>query len=248
MLNPAGLRRFPSPHSSLFFWIFGGIFGLKWGGKGRAGPFIGGTPGRPRGGGRQAPAAPVGWAQRRSPVGWATGPCRPPNGRQVLFFLQGLRCEFEEKKITLWACRPMGGRPGYIFEIFQNGHIFLKFYFFLNIKKKKPLEAGRKLNLAGNNSSWALWAINANPACPANAGRTACICTLSTVYTRHAPNTILNKNEKRTAKTTLRADVSFNVTSLIHHGWHKNCYIINSSSRMNKVWQTALIARINKNR
>ena len=32
----------------------------------------------------------------------------------------------------------MGGRPGYIFEIFQNGHIFLKFYFFLNIKKKKP--------------------------------------------------------------------------------------------------------------
>jgi len=109
-------------------------------------------------------------------------------------------------------------------------------------------EAGRKLNHSGNNSSWALWPINANPACPAKAGRTACTCTLSTVYTRHAPNTILNKNEKRTAKTTLRADVSFNVTSLIHHGWHKNCYIINSSSRMNKVWQTALIARINKNR
>ena len=61
-------------------------------------------------------------------------------GRQArLFFLQGLRCKFEEKKITLWACRPMGERPGYIFEIFENRHIFLKFYFFLNIKKKKPL-------------------------------------------------------------------------------------------------------------
>ena len=33
---------------------------------------------------------------------------------------------------------PMGGRPGDIFEIFQNGHIFLKFLFFKNIKKKKP--------------------------------------------------------------------------------------------------------------
>ena len=31
----------------------------------------------------------------------------------------------------------MGGRPGGIFEIIQNGHIFLKFLFFLNIKKKK---------------------------------------------------------------------------------------------------------------
>ena len=106
-------------------------------------------------------------------------------------------------------------------------------------------EAGRKLNLAGNNSSWALWAINANHACPAKAGRTA--CTLNIVYTRYALNTILNKNEKRTAKPTLRTDVSFNVTSLSHHGWHKNSYIINSSSRMNKVWQTALITRINKN-
>jgi hypothetical protein len=31
----------------------------------------------------------------------------------------------------------MWGRPGGIFEIFQNGHIFLKFLFFKNIKKKK---------------------------------------------------------------------------------------------------------------
>jgi len=32
----------------------------------------------------------------------------------------------------------MGGRPRSIFEIFQNGHIFLKFLFLKNIKKKKP--------------------------------------------------------------------------------------------------------------
>ena len=74
------------------------------------------APYRPRGGGDRPPAAPVGWAQRRSPVGWATGP----------FFSRDFVANLK-KKITLWACRPMGGRPGYIFEIFQNGHIFLKF-------------------------------------------------------------------------------------------------------------------------
>ena len=30
----------------------------------------------------------------------------------------------------------MGWRPWYIFEIFQNGHIFLKFYFFKYKKQK----------------------------------------------------------------------------------------------------------------
>ena len=69
--------------------------------------------------GRQGPVAHPSGDRPLSPVGGATGP--------PLFFLQGLRCKFEEKKITLWACRPMGGRPGYIFEIFENGHIFLKF-------------------------------------------------------------------------------------------------------------------------
>ena len=49
-----------------------------------------------------------------------------------------------KKKITLRACGPMGGRPGGIFEIFQNRHIFLIFLFFKNIKKKKaPSRAGR---------------------------------------------------------------------------------------------------------
>ena len=84
------------------------------------GSYIRGYPGRPRGGDRP-PAAPVGWAQR-SPVGWATGP----------FFFQGPHCEFEQKKLHL---RPVAlwEATGGIFEIFQNGHIFLKFLFFKNI-------------------------------------------------------------------------------------------------------------------
>ena len=66
-------------------------------------------------------------------------PVAPPNGRQVFFYFQGPYCEFE-KKNSLKACRPMGGATGGIFEIFQNGHIFLKFLFLKNIKKKKPRE------------------------------------------------------------------------------------------------------------
>ena len=74
----------------------------------------------------------------------ATGACRPWGGRQapLFFFLQGLRCKFEEKKLYLSPVAPPIGRPGYIFEIFQKRHIFLKF-FFLNIKKKKPPAAVR---------------------------------------------------------------------------------------------------------
>ena len=74
------------------------------------------------------------------------GPCRPPpngrqapvgrGGRQASFFCQGPRCEFEEKKLHLGPVA-LWGRPEDIFEIFQNRHIFLKFLFFKNIKKKK---------------------------------------------------------------------------------------------------------------
>ena len=38
----------------------------------------------------------------------------------------------------------MEGRPGGIFEIFQNGHIFLKFLFLKNIKKEKTVETNDK--------------------------------------------------------------------------------------------------------
>ena len=64
------------------------------------------------------------------------GLCRPWGGRQApvarwvgdrpLFFARDLVANLK-KKITLRACRPMGGRSGDIFEIFQNEHIFLKF-------------------------------------------------------------------------------------------------------------------------
>jgi len=72
----------------------------------------------------------------QSPLGWATGPCRPLGGRQAPFFCQGPRCEFEEKKLHLGPVA-LWGATGGIFEIFQNGHIFLKFLFLKNIKKKK---------------------------------------------------------------------------------------------------------------
>ena len=70
----------------------------------------------------------------RDPVArW--GGDRPPFH---FFFGHGPRCKFEEKKLHLGPIAPHRA-PGGIFEIFENGHIFLKFYFFLNIKKKKPL-------------------------------------------------------------------------------------------------------------
>ena len=43
----------------------------------------------------------------------------------------------------------MGGRPGDIFEIFQNGHIFLKILFFKNIKKKKAPQAEWRISVVG---------------------------------------------------------------------------------------------------
>ena len=105
--HPTGLRRFPSPHSSLFFSGFLVEFsGSNEDGRGGWILYKGGYPGRPRGGDR------------------------PP------FFSRDLVANLK-KKITLRACRPLEGRPGGIFEIFQNGHIFLKFLFFKKYKKEK---------------------------------------------------------------------------------------------------------------
>ena len=105
----------------------------------RGRPYIGGLTRSPVGGGATGP--PV--ARRRGDrppwrlwLGPPTG--RPWDGRQgpvarwgatgpPLFFLQELRCKFEEKKLHLSPIAPLIGRPGYIFEIFQNRHIFLKF-------------------------------------------------------------------------------------------------------------------------
>ena len=50
----------------------------------------------------------------------------------------------------------MGGRPGGIFEIFQNGHIFLKFLFLKNIKKKKARARPRARSpSSARKASWA---------------------------------------------------------------------------------------------
>ena len=96
--------------------------------------YRGAYPGRP-GGATGPPAATVGrpsggrpWAGRQAPV------APPPTGDWAFFFSRDFVANLEREKITLWACRPMGGRPGYIFEIFENGHIFLIFF---KYKKEK---------------------------------------------------------------------------------------------------------------
>ena len=66
------------------------------------------------------------------------GTYRLANGRQApvaswvgdrpffsfLFFYQGSRCEFKDKKITLRACRPMRGRPGVFLKYFKTNIYF----------------------------------------------------------------------------------------------------------------------------
>ena len=76
----------------------------------RGRPYIGGLTRSPMGGGdrppcrpqegRPAPLVARGVGDRTlSPVGGATGP---------LFFLQGLRCKFEEKKLHFSPVAPIG--------------------------------------------------------------------------------------------------------------------------------------------
>ena len=82
-------------------------------------------------GGRDPVAPPNG---RQAPVAPGMGDSFF-NGRQVFFFARGLVANLKKKKhlgpVALWrATRD-------IFDIFQNGHIFLKFLFFKNIKKEK---------------------------------------------------------------------------------------------------------------
>ena len=78
---------------------------------------------------------------RRKGEGWrlyrGAYPGRPRGGAtDPLFFPRDLVANLKKKlhlgPVALW------GATGGIFEIFQNGHIFLKFLFFKNIKKKKP--------------------------------------------------------------------------------------------------------------
>ena len=57
------------------------------------------------------------------------GPYRPGRGRHAFFV----------KKNYILGLSPYGRATGYIFEIFENRHIFLKFYFFKYKNEKNPL-------------------------------------------------------------------------------------------------------------
>ena len=137
MLNPTGFRRFPFPHLS-FLLDFCWNFRAEMRREGGLDLIYGGYPGRPRGGdrpplspGRRAtgPCRARGRARPLVAPGGVTAHCRPLQGRHAPFFLQGSRCKFEEKNYTK-RLSPYGRATGGIFEIIQNGHIFLKFLFF----------------------------------------------------------------------------------------------------------------------
>ena len=80
-----------------------------------------------------------------SPLGWATGSCRPLGGRQapLFFFLQGLRCKFEEKKLHLSPVAPHRATGVYFWNFPKPTYIF-EILIFLNIKKKKPQSIGSR--------------------------------------------------------------------------------------------------------
>ena len=63
-----------------------------------------------------------------SPLQRATGACCPLGGATgpPFFFSRDFVANLKKKKLHLSHVAPIG-RPGYIFEIFQNRHIFLKF-------------------------------------------------------------------------------------------------------------------------
>ena len=104
MRNSAELCRFFSPHPSFFSKFLGsndkGMAASAYiGREDPVAPGVGDRPLSPMGGGRQAP---------------------------LHFFGQRPRCKFEEKKLHLGHVAPHRATGG-SFEIFQNGHIFLKF-------------------------------------------------------------------------------------------------------------------------
>ena len=84
-----------------------------------------------------APVAPSTGDRPLSPVG---GGDRPP-----LFFLQGLRCKFGEKKLHFGPVALWEGDRGIFLKFSKTDIYFWNFNFFLNIKKKKPLQQGTQL-------------------------------------------------------------------------------------------------------
>ena len=146
MLNPAGLRRFPSPHSSLFFLDFWCNFRAQMRREGEGWILYRGlTPVARRGGDR--PPVARGGGDRPLPRPWAgppTGrprgggdsPLSPVGGATGPFFFQGPRCKFEKKNYTK-GLSPYGrATGGYFWNISKRTYIF-EIFIFLNIKKKK---------------------------------------------------------------------------------------------------------------
>ena len=82
--NPAGLRRFPSPHPSLFFLDFWRNFWAQMRRECGWVAYIEGGPCRPRGGDRP-PLSPIGGRPPPPPSAAEPprGPCRPRGGRQA---------------------------------------------------------------------------------------------------------------------------------------------------------------------
>ena len=102
MLNPAGLRRFPSPHSSLFFGFLVEFSDSNEEGRGGLELIYGGIPRSPEGG-RQAPL-PRPWA---GPVGRPRGATGPP------FFSRDLVANLKKKNLHLGPVALWGGDRGY---------------------------------------------------------------------------------------------------------------------------------------
>ena len=98
VLNPAGLRRFPSPHPSLFFLDFWWNFRAQMRREGEGQPFYrGGTP-VARGGGRHAPCRACG----PGPAAVARG----PGDRACFFFSRDFVANLKKKlhigPVALW--------------------------------------------------------------------------------------------------------------------------------------------------
>ena len=77
----------------------------------------------------------------RDPVAPGVGdrPLSPVGGGRQAPFFSGTSLRIWRKKITLLACRPMGGDRGVFLKYCKTDIYFWNFYFFLNIKKKKAL-------------------------------------------------------------------------------------------------------------
>ena len=84
-----------------------------------------------------------------SPVGGTIGP---------LFFVQGPRCEFEEKKLHFGPVALWGATGGYFWNIAKRTSIFEIFIFFLKYKKEKSAGGEGSVAWASSLAKVSIWA------------------------------------------------------------------------------------------